>query len=376
MRGELQGDVLQGDLILKGYGDPFLVYETFWQFVHSLRLRGIREISGDIIIDDSFFDVPEIDRAEFDNQPTRSYNAEPSALMFNFQSSRFLLTPDTDKQQVKVNILPPMSDTSIDNQLQLVKGRCRGENAKPMILPQKDGRLLIRGKFADGCGQRELQRLVSSPRRHVFDAFKSAWEDLGGEIGGGFKPGAVRKGDHRFFVHTSRPLADQVRLINKWSNNVMTRQVLLSLGAKQYGAPGTLEKGRLAVMDVLQEQGVPIEGLVIENGSGLSRDARISATQLGALLRVIWHDPYMPEMLSSLPLLGEDGTLARRFRNSVQTGRSRLKTGTLNRVTAIAGYMLTRDGKRMVIVVQHNGRRAGSAGRALQNKLLEWVFEQ
>lgn len=376
VRGKLQGDVLQGDLILKGYGDPFLVYETFWQFVHSLRLRGIREVTGDIIIDDSFFDVPAVDRAAFDNQPTRSYNAEPSALMFNFQSSRFLLTPETDKGRVNISVLPPMSDTTIDNQLQLIKGRCRRENARPVIRPQKDGSLLIRGKFADGCGQRELQRLVSAPRQHVFDAFKAAWESLGGEIGGGFQAGVVRKDDKRFFVHTSRSLAEQVRLINKWSNNVMTRQMLLSLGAKQYGAPGTLEKGRLAVMDVLREQGVSTEGLVIENGSGLSRDARISATQLGALLRAIWHDPYMPEMLSSLPLLGEDGTLARRFRNTVQTGRSRLKTGTLNRVTAIAGYMLTRDGKRMVIVMQHNGRRAGSAGRALQNKLLEWVFEQ
>lgn len=156
----------------------------------------------------------------------------------------------------------------------------------------------------------------------------------------------------------------------------MTRQLMLSLGAKQYGAPGTLEKGRLAVMDVLQNQGIPTTGIVIDNGSGLSREARISASQLGLLLQKIWHEPYMPEMLNSLPLLGEDGTLARRFRKTEQAGRSRLKTGTLNRVTAIAGYMLTRSGKRMVIVAQHNGRRAGSAGRGLQNELLEWVFEQ
>lgn len=376
LRGKLDGDVLQGDLILKGYGDPFLTDETFWQFVHSLRMRGIREITGDIIIDDSFFDVPEVDRAEFDNQPTRPYNAEPSALMFNFQSSRFLLTPDVDQERVNVTVLPPLSDITVDNQLQLVKGRCRNENTKPLILPQKDKRLLIRGKFADGCGQRELQRLVSSPQQHVFDAFKSTWESLGGHIGGGFQQGTVRKSDDRFFIHTSRPLAEQVRLINKWSNNVMTRQLLLSLGAKQYGAPGTLEKGRLAVMEVLQEQGIPTTGFVIDNGSGLSRNARVSASQLGLLLQKIWHEPYMPEMLNSLPLLGEDGTLARRFRKTEQAGRSRLKTGTLNQVTAIAGYMLTRSGKRMVIVVQHNGRHAGSAGRGLQNKLLEWVFEQ
>lgn len=156
----------------------------------------------------------------------------------------------------------------------------------------------------------------------------------------------------------------------------MTRQLMLSTGAKRYGAPATLDKGRMAVIDVLREQGISTTGLVIDNGSGLSRDARISADQLGSLLQEIWRDPYMPELLNSLPLLGEDGTLAGRFRDSVQKGRSRLKTGTLNNVTAIAGYMLTRSGKRMVIVMQHNGRHAGSAGRALQNQLLEWVFEQ
>lgn len=377
LRGKLEGDVLQGDLILKGYGDPFLVYETFWQFVHALRTKGIREITGDIIIDDSFFDVPEVDRGAFDNQPTRVYNAQPSALMFNFQATRFVLSPDTASDSVKIMTLPPLSELTIDNQLELIKGRCRGEHAKPVILPRKDNRILIRGKFADGCGQRQVQRLVSSSGQHVFDAFKSAWASLGGRIGGGFQSGQVRRGnDRRFHIHTSRSLAEQVRLINKWSNNVMTRQLMLSLGAKQYGAPGTLAKGRLAVMDVLQGQGIPTAGMVIDNGSGLSREARISASQLGLLLQKIWHEPYMPEMLNSLPLLGEDGTLARRFRKTEQAGRSRLKTGTLNRVTAIAGYMLTRSGKRMVIVVQHNGRRAGSAGRGLQNELLEWVFEQ
>ncbi|PIE00826.1 MAG: D-alanyl-D-alanine carboxypeptidase/D-alanyl-D-alanine-endopeptidase [Thiothrix nivea] len=376
LRGELQGDVLQGDLVLKGYGDPFLVYETFWQLVHELRQKGIREISGDLILDDSFFEVPDFDPGAFDNQPTRVYNASPAALMFNFNATRFLFSPDAAAGSVNISTLPPLNRTMIDNQLELVSGRCRGSHLRPVVVLQPDGKLLIRGKFADSCGQRVLQRLVSSPQQHVFNAFKSFWEDQGGYLGGGLQTGRVQATDTRFHVHTSRPLAEQVRLINKWSNNVMTRHLMLSTGAKRYGAPATLEKGRLAVMDVLRQQGVPTTGIFIDNGSGLSRDARISADQLGTLLQAIWHDPYMPELLNSLPLLGEDGTLARRFRNSVQKGRSRLKTGTLRNVAAIAGYMLTRSGKRMVIVMQQNGRRAGSVGQALQDQLLEWVFEQ
>lgn len=376
IRGELNGDVLEGDLVLKGYGDPFLVYETFWLFVHNLRLKGIREITGDVIVDNSFFDLPPIDPGAFDNRPDRVYNAPPSALMFNFQATRLLLKPDADQKKVEVTTVPQLHETTIDNRLEWVQGRCRKSHYRPVIERKSDYTLQISGKYANDCGQREITRVVSGPERHLFDGFKSIWEDLGGHVRGTLRTGSVRASDQRIHVHTSGALAEQVRLINKWSNNVMTRQLLLSMGAKDEGAPATLEKGRVAVLEALGQQGVMTEGIVVDNGSGLSRDSRISASQLGALLMAVWREPYMPELLNSLPLLGEDGTLGRRFRNSELKGRSRLKTGTLRQVTAIAGYMLTRSGKRVVIVMMHNGKKADSHGQALQNRLLEWVFEQ
>ena len=376
LRGRLDGDTLYGDLVLKGYGDPFLVYETFWQFVHELRLKGLRTITGDLIIDNSFFEVPDIDPGAFDNQPSRVYNAPPAALMFNFNATRFLFTPSPQSGRVDVIAQPALNALVIDNQLELSDGRCLKQHYNPIILDPVDGRMVIKGQYAADCGQRELLRLVSKPDQHVYDAFRENWLQLGGEIQGKMRSGVVQSGDERFYVHSSRPLAEQVRLINKWSNNVMTRQLLLSTGAKRYEAPGTLVKGRLAVLDVLAEQQVKADSLVLDNGSGLSREARISASELGQLLFAIWHDPYMPELLNSLPLVGEDGTMARRFRRTDLAGRSRLKTGTLQNVTALAGYMLTRTGKRMIIVMLHNGKKAGSHGRELQNQLLEWVFEQ
>ncbi|MEZ5477652.1 MAG: D-alanyl-D-alanine carboxypeptidase/D-alanyl-D-alanine-endopeptidase [Thiolinea sp.] len=376
LHGKLDGDVLHGDLVLKGYGDPFLVYESLWLFVNDLRLKGLREITGDIVIDNSFFDIPEIDPGAFDNHPDRVYNAPPSALMFNFQATRFLFNPDPSHETINVLTQPRLSYTRLDNQLKYIHGRCREQHYNPRIIAQSDGEVRLEGNYADECGPREFVRLLTKPEVHAFNAFRTIWEDLGGTLGGGMRVGTVSKEDQRFHVHTSRELGEQIRLINKWSNNVMTRQLLLTLGARQYGGPATLEKGRMAILDVLREQGVSTDGLVIDNGSGLSRDARISPNQLGQLLQQVWRDPYMPELLNSLPLLGEDGTLYRRFRNSDLKGRSRLKTGTLNRVTAIAGYMLTRSGKRMVIVMLHNGKKAGSHGHALQNSLLEWVFEQ
>ncbi len=379
-RGEVVDGVLYGDLILKGYGDPFLVYETFWQFINEIRLKGIREISGDLIVDNSFFDLPVLDPGAFDKRPYRVYNAPPSALMFNFQATRFMFQPDSALQQVTVTTLPKLNAVAVASQLNWAEGRCRRQHYRPALqqLAHDDGSrtVTVSGDYAQSCGRREMMRVVSSPEQHAFDAFKQIWTELGGYLGGGLRTGSVQASDQRLHVHSSRTLGEQIRLINKWSNNVMTRQLLLTLGAEAYASPGTLAKGRMAILDVLRAQGVTTAGIIIDNGSGLSRKARLSARQLGVLLQAVWHEPYMPELLNSLPLLGEDGTLVRRLHDSAMQGRSRLKTGTLNGVTALAGYMLTRSGKRLVVVMLHNGRKAGSHGQAIQNKVLEWLFEQ
>lgn len=374
-RGEIRDGVLQGDLILKGYGDPFLVYESFWQLVHDLRLKGLKEITGDLIVDNSFFDLPAIDPAAFDGERERVYNAPPSALMFNFQATRLLFEPDLAANKVNV-IAFPKPKLAVNDQLQFVTGDCSKRRHKPHVESQLDGSIKISGPYVGSCGPRLETLVLSSPEEHVFNAFRDFWQILGGKLGGGLQTGSVKAGDQRYYVHSSMPLAEQIRLINKWSNNVMTRQVMLTVGAKMFDAPATLDKGRLAILKVLIDQGISTQGLVIENGSGLSRNERVSARQFGELLQAIWRDPYMPELLNSLPLLGEDGTLARRFRQSDLKGRTRLKTGTLRDVSAIAGYMLTRSGKRMIIVMQQNGQRSAGFGHSLQNMLLEWVFEQ
>ena len=157
----------------------------------------------------------------------------------------------------------------------------------------------------------------------------------------------------------------------------MTRQVLLTLGAKVYGAPATLQKGRDAIISTLKESNIQTNNIVIDNGSGLSRNARISTQQMAQLLETAYREPYMPEFMASLSLSGLDGTMVRRFRKGDLRGRSHLKTGTLNNVTAIAGYMLNRKGKRLVIVIQQNGKKANKGrGKKIQNALLRWSFEQ
>ena len=376
-RGKLTKGVLEGDLILKGYGDPFLVYERFWKLVNELRDRGLREIQGDIIIDETHFDLPQHDRKAFDGQSFRVYNADASPLMFNFQATRLWLAPPESESENKVKLaLYPFNETvKIDNQLKIVKGRCKRSHGRPKLSWGPEKQLIVSGRFSRSCKPRFLMRLISAPNQLAFDAFKQFWLGLGGTLGGRLKSGQVEKKDELFHTYTSPTLGEQIRLINKWSNNVMTRQLFLATGVNRYGSPATLKKGRDATIDVLRRHGVDTNGLIIENGSGLSRKSRISARQMAQLLDAAFRDAYMPEFMSSLSLTGIDGTLATRFRNEDLAGRSHLKTGTLNRVTAIAGYMLNRKGRRLIVVIQQNGAKVAK-GVDIQNEILRWAFEQ
>lgn len=378
-RGSLENGILDGDLILKGYGDPFLVHERYWKFIHDLKSKGLQDIRGDIIVDNSFFDVPEIDTGAFDNEPHRIYNAPPSALMFNFQATRFLFQPDKEKKQVSITPFPWIPGLSLLNKVQLRNGGCKKAHYRPKFKAAEDKSFSVSGSYSHRCGQQFILRHVSKPEEHAYNAFVQLWQELGGKFSGQLKTGHVDKStDQLLHRYASPTLGEQIRLINKWSNNVMTRQLMLTLGAKVYGAPATLEKGRQAIKDVLDNIGIEqTDNIFIENGSGLSRDSRITAEQMGKMLEVAYRDNYMPEFLASLALPGLDGTLYKRFDGEDLEGRSHLKTGTLRNVTAIAGYMLNRTGKRFIVVIFHNGEKVSKGrGTAVQNAVLKWVFEQ
>jgi D-alanyl-D-alanine carboxypeptidase/D-alanyl-D-alanine-endopeptidase (penicillin-binding protein 4) len=378
-RGEIKDGVLQGDLILKGKGDPFLVYERFWKFAHELRDQGLTGIAGDIIIDSNYYDIPAHKRSAFDGQGFRVYNAGASPLMFNFQASRIQLTaPENEAAtQAKVTHFPPSKSLKIDNQVRLVNGRCKRQHSRPKLSWKQDGALLVKGTFSRDCSTRFIMRLVSEPDQHVFDAFTQFWKELGGEFSGRLKLGKVSDGDELFHSYASPTLGDQIRLINKWSNNVMTRQLFLTTGVSYFEAPATEQKSRDAIKAIIEQQGVNTEGMIIDTGSGLSRKTRITARQMAQLLELAYRDAFMPEFMSSLSVPGLDGTLASRFKSEDLKGRSHLKTGTLNSVTALSGYMLNRQGRRLVVIIQHNGKKASSsAGAKVQDEILRWAFEQ
>ncbi len=376
--GDLNGGVLNGDLLIKGYGDPWLVTERVWQMLREVRQRGISRITGDLLIDDSYFDVPYHDPGKFDREPLRAYNVAPNALLMNFKVVRYHFQPNPGSATVDIRVDPPLQNLRVDNQLKIVPGRCRGYQRGITITSNHAvDHMTMSGEFPSGCISFELGRTALSHNQFAYGLFRNIWEESGGEFSGSYWN--VIKPDHAepFLVFDSWPLADVITKVNKHSNNVMARQLLFTLGAEKFAVPGTEEGGRQVVEDWLKERQLNAAELKLDNGSGLSRDSRISAEILGEILRYAWRSPFMPEFLSSLSLSGLDGTLARRFRDDPLTGKAHIKTGRLDDVTAIAGYLQARSGNRYAVVALQNHTDVHRGpGEEVQAALLRWLYEQ
>lgn len=392
--GPVRDGVLDGDLLLRGTGDPWLVAEEFWKFLRGIRGAGIRRITGDLVVDGSAFALPEEDPGAFDGQPDRIYNLVPHPLLVNFTAVRFAFSPDPGGERVRVRTDPVLANLEIVNRLGLERRSCGGYQRGVAVHVEDErrrDRVLLEGRFPTDCERYMLTRSVLRPESYAWGLFRLYWSQLGGSFEGGFRKGALPPefvtedprtgrpvapdGDHLLHVHESRPLGDVVRLVNKYSNNVMTRHLFLTLGAERFGGPADREKGDRALREALAAQGIDTTGLVVDNPSGLTRAARISARQLGELLLAAWRSPYMPEFVSSLALSGLDGTISDRFAGAPEQGRMHLKTGTLDDVSAIAGYVQTHGDRRRAVVVLVNGPDAHRGlGEEVQDALLSWVF--
>ncbi|MEO1596207.1 MAG: D-alanyl-D-alanine carboxypeptidase/D-alanyl-D-alanine-endopeptidase [Pseudomonadota bacterium] len=375
--GEIDADgVLQGDLGLRGGGDPYLVESVLWQLLTELRRRGVNHIAGDIVIDNSRFELEPEDPGAFDGEPLRAYNVGPDAMLVNFKVVQFWFEPVPESRVVRITSLPELPNLEVVNDIELVRGRCRGYLRGIEIDAETDGdRVRFHGRFPDGCRRYSLGRSLLTHEDYAYGLIRQSWERLGGTISGGVRQAPIDTEVEPLMNWPSRPYGEVIRLINKHSNNVMTRQVFLTLGAHYFGEPASPDKAREAVGQWLDDRGLEFPGFYIDNGSGLSRDSRITARSLAALLGHAWRSPFMPEFLSSLSLAGTDGTFRRRLRRGPLTGRAHLKTGRLDDVSAMAGYLMANDGRRYIVVTLHNARgvhRGG--GEAVQDALLRWLY--
>lgn len=373
--GEVKNGVLNGNLIIKGYGDPSFKAQEFWRLLMRLQQAGIQEIKGDLIIDKSFFAENSATIA-FDDEVWRAYNAQPSAFLVNGRHTSFRFSV-TDKL-VNINQEFELSEIEIVNKIQLSQTPCgdwRGRFGYT-VQPKPNGAIVtFEGMLSPDCGERYLELSVLNDEQYAFYTFKKLWRELGGVFNGNLKIQQLTNVSTKVIEHVSEPLGYVIRDMNKWSNNLTARQLLLTLGAKKQGVPATQAKGALAIQQWLQSKNIDAQELMIENGSGLSRIERITSAHLGQMLVSAYHSPIMPEFIASLPILGLDGTTAKRLKTSASKARVHLKTGSLDGVSAIAGYVLDAQNKRYAIVMIVNHSKS-ALSKTAQDALIEWVYSQ
>jgi D-alanyl-D-alanine carboxypeptidase/D-alanyl-D-alanine-endopeptidase (penicillin-binding protein 4) len=376
--GDVESGELRGDLLLEGGGDPYLVAERVWLLQQRLRLAGIRRIDGDLLINDAYFDVGEHNPAAFDRQPLRAYNVAPNALMMNFKVIRYWFRPVPDTGKVTVELDPPLANVRIENRLRTGPGPCRGYQRGITMTANADfDEITLTGKFPQGCKRYAMDRTALSHNAYAFGIFKALWLQSGSELSGSWNTAPVPENAEPVLVFESPTLAEVITRVNKHSNNVMARHLLYTLAAEVLGAPGTEAGGRKVVGDWLVDNDLELSTLAFENGAGLSRDVRISASDFGALLKFAWQQPYMPEFVASMPISGMDGTLRRKFGAKPLLGRAHLKTGTLDHVAAISGYLQSRSGRRFsVVALQNHTDVHRGTGAEVQDALLRWLYEQ
>lgn len=372
---------IDGPLILRGGADPDLDWPALWWLLRQLRESGVRDIRGGLVVDRTLFNPTRVDVGlpPFDESPEFGYNVIPDALHLNGSLLDYEL--QSMATGVTARALPALPGLSVDASAMTLSSRpCKDwdEDWQPALRrPAGDGwALTLQGAFPANCRQRAPLQLVDR-QWLVTTAVRQFWRELGGTIGAGDVEAAAPPGAVVLATHRGRPLAEMLRGVMKSSDNALTRLVYLQLGAKaaQPGEP-TQAAAERTVRAWFAAHGLDDRGLVLDNGSGLSRRERISPAQLAGLLRVAHAGPQSPELLATLPVAGVDGTMSRRLKNSPAAGVARLKTGTLRDAVGLAGFVPDATGRLWVFVAVVNHPEAAAKGRPVLDALVNWVTEQ
>ena len=374
LTGPVQGGVLKGSVVIRGTGDPSLVLERVWLLLRQLRNAGVRDIRGDIVLDHTAFASNPHSAADFDNAPSEPYNVLPDALLLNFKSVTLSFQPDAARRVAHVVAEPPLAGFAVDATVPLARGNCDDWRGALKLAWGDATRWHFSGAYPAACGARNWPLAFPDPASYDTRLVAALWREAGGRLSGHVRDGTTPADATLAFEFASPPFAEIVRDINKYSNNTMAEQVLLTLAlhaANGADATGVTQEQALAVLKqwLHERLGPAADGVVAVNGSGLARGTRISARTLAQLLQTDWNSPAMPELMSSLPLNGVDGTLRK---STATTARAHLKTGSMRDVAAIAGYVLADSGRRYILVAVINDANAGAAHPAL-DAVIDWV---
>ncbi|MFQ5895008.1 MAG: D-alanyl-D-alanine carboxypeptidase/D-alanyl-D-alanine-endopeptidase, partial [Nitrospinota bacterium] len=366
-----KGGVLRGDLYLKGFGDPALVHERLWLLAREVAHRGVREVQGDLVADDAFFDAARRNPAWPGRTRTMasSYEAPAGALSLDFNVVTLYVEPGSSPGQ-KARVVADPSSEHVRVQNRVTTG-ARGVRPSLVVGRRKKGGrdvIVVRGRVPAGGRRRRYYVSVSDPPLYAARAFAKFLEGAGVRLRGRIRRGETPPGTNLVARTRSKPLSAIVRDLNKLSNNFIAEQVLKTLGAEVYGPPGSWEKGLRVVRGFLKELGVPEGQFRLADGSGFSLKNRLAPAALVRVLVRMYADFRLgPEYVASLGVAGVDGTLRRRLRGTTAERRIRAKTGLLRRVRALSGYAVSRAGEPLAFSILVNDRGCGGRGmRALQ----------
>ena len=353
--------VLDTDLYIKGFGAPDLVGEFWWLMIQELHRQGLREIRGDLVADDTYFDSEERPGVWPDTVPEDSWVSAPvGALSFNYDVVTVRVRPGPSVGSApRIELIPLGGYFKVINRAttsarggRLVVGRGVQQGANT---------IQVSGSIRLGSTPIEVVKGVEEPAFYALAAFQELASRQGIVIRGRHRRAPIPPGALELFRFESKPLAAIVRDMNKHSNNFIAETLLKTLGAEFVGTPGTTGKGLEALRQYLSRIGVPSNGISLADGSGLSHNNRVTARSLVQTLRAMNEDfELWPEFLASLPIAGVDGTLQRRFRKEDLLRRVRAKTGKIAGVTALSGYAVNESDETFAFAILMNDYRCGT----------------
>ena len=373
--GAIIGDTLNGDLIFKGRGDASFSIHNLESSIRKIQRNGIKKIKGNLILDQSYFGLAPKEKS-FDNDPMRAYNALPKPVVIQSNTMNFVFAMKGSKLNIESN--PDLESLTIKNNIKITNDRCIDWKSKLNYQTQQiklKSEVIFDGKFSRKCGTKTINLSALNSNEYFFRIFKKIWNMNGGNFNGSLDTTYINNNNLKvIYRHTSRPLSEIVRDVNKYSLNLMARNTMLTVLAEDSELLVLESSVNKYLHDWFDKNSLLHNGLFIENGAGLSRNSVLTSEQLLLLMEKIYHNPLMPEMLSSLPISGVDGTLKRRMNYSTFRKSAHFKTGSMKNVNAIAGFLLDKNKEMKVFIFIMNDLTAKDSHR-LQEALIAQAFK-
>ena len=367
----LNEGVINGNLYIKGYGDPDLDTERLWMMARALTYKGITEIKGDIIGDDTFFDQQRTGKGWKSTYGAAPYSAKISALSLNQNTVKVWIAPSKKGSPGIISLDPPGKYFKIINQI-VTSGSHSYIYISRRLNPAGEDEITVKGNIAlNSMGESETIN-IANPPLYVASAFYEMLRKEGINVTGSYKAGQMTGKLWQLLETSSRPLYAIIAEFNKHSVNFIGELLLKYLAARYGSVPGTIEKGEEVIKSKFL---IPLvktntEGMVIADGSGLSPLNRITPAQFIDVLAYMYNNfDLSPDFISSLSIGGADGTLRKRFKNTSAERKVRAKTGSIAGVSSLSGYTLSKDNEPMAFSIIMNNFYNYSVAHSVQDNI-------